>query len=156
MHRPRAVCGPSIRSPTARTQSCTPPPSISPVSACMRTHHSHIQYISTRVLYMKKIYKMHKCIHAYTSQPHPFKHIMRTIYKIHKCIHTYIHTLHLTHAFMYFIFFFHTKSENISPLSGHSDAMGGALVVPSADAALQLRQDRTAMGSTPGSLEVNE
>eukprot|EP00931_Biecheleriopsis_adriatica_P059977 TRINITY_DN35978_c0_g1_i1.p1 TRINITY_DN35978_c0_g1~~TRINITY_DN35978_c0_g1_i1.p1 ORF type:complete len:418 (+),score=94.23 TRINITY_DN35978_c0_g1_i1:49-1302(+) len=39
-------------------------------------------------------------------------------------------------------------------LAGHSDAMGGALCVSTADLAQQLRQDRTALGSTPGSLEV--
>ena len=39
-------------------------------------------------------------------------------------------------------------------LAGHSDALGGALCVPSAELARQLREDRTALGSTPGSLEV--
>lgn len=39
-------------------------------------------------------------------------------------------------------------------LCGHSDAMGGALCVADADLAMQLRDDRTALGSTPGSLEV--
>lgn len=38
-------------------------------------------------------------------------------------------------------------------LSGHSDAMGGALCVADAALATQLREERTAMGSTPGGLE---
>jgi cystathionine gamma-synthase len=38
-------------------------------------------------------------------------------------------------------------------LSGHSDAMGGALCVGDALLAQQLRDERTAMGSTPGGLE---
>ena len=39
-------------------------------------------------------------------------------------------------------------------LAGHSDAMGGALCVADAALAESLRADRTALGSTPGSLEV--
>lgn len=39
-------------------------------------------------------------------------------------------------------------------LAGHSDALGGALCVRCAAEAQQLRQDRMALGSTPGSLEV--
>jgi cystathionine gamma-synthase len=39
-------------------------------------------------------------------------------------------------------------------LSGHSDALGGVLVVPSEDAAKQLREERTVTGSVPGSLET--
>jgi len=39
-------------------------------------------------------------------------------------------------------------------LAGHSDAMGGALCVADAQLAQELRDDRTALGSTPGSLEV--
>ncbi|CAE7652773.1 unnamed protein product [Symbiodinium pilosum] len=39
-------------------------------------------------------------------------------------------------------------------LAGHSDALGGAVCVASAEAAEQLRKDRLALGSTPGSLEV--
>lgn len=39
-------------------------------------------------------------------------------------------------------------------LSGHSDAVGGALCVREATLAAQLRADRASMGSTPGSLEV--
>lgn len=38
-------------------------------------------------------------------------------------------------------------------LCGHSDAMGGALCVTDAALAAQLREERTAMGSTPGNLE---
>ena len=40
-------------------------------------------------------------------------------------------------------------------LAGHSDALGGAVCVASAEAAEQLRKDRLALGSTPGSLEVS-
>ncbi|CAE7037803.1 unnamed protein product [Symbiodinium natans] len=39
-------------------------------------------------------------------------------------------------------------------LAGHSDALGGAVCVASAEVADQLRKDRMALGSTPGSLEV--
>lgn len=39
-------------------------------------------------------------------------------------------------------------------LAGHSDALGGAVCVPSAEEAQRLKQDRMALGSTPGSLEV--
>eukprot|EP00929_Paragymnodinium_shiwhaense_P037428 TRINITY_DN19946_c0_g1_i1.p1 TRINITY_DN19946_c0_g1~~TRINITY_DN19946_c0_g1_i1.p1 ORF type:complete len:292 (+),score=53.31 TRINITY_DN19946_c0_g1_i1:111-986(+) len=39
-------------------------------------------------------------------------------------------------------------------LAGHSDAMGGAICVADAAVAKQLKDDRTALGSTPGSLEV--
>lgn len=39
-------------------------------------------------------------------------------------------------------------------LAGHSDAIGGALCVSDAALAEALRADRTAVGSTPGSLEV--
>ena len=39
-------------------------------------------------------------------------------------------------------------------LAGHSDAMGGALCVGSEGLADDLRSDRTALGSTPGTLEV--
>lgn len=39
-------------------------------------------------------------------------------------------------------------------LAGHSDVLGGALCVGDGELARQLRQDRTALGSTPGSLEV--
>ena len=39
-------------------------------------------------------------------------------------------------------------------LAGHSDAVGGALCVSDEALAAQLRDDRTALGSTPGSLEV--
>lgn len=39
-------------------------------------------------------------------------------------------------------------------LAGHSDSLGGALCVASAEVAKHLREDRTALGSTPGSLEV--
>eukprot|EP00438_Fugacium_kawagutii_P031095 Skav204637 [mRNA] locus=scaffold1712:394783:397559:- [translate_table: standard] len=39
-------------------------------------------------------------------------------------------------------------------LAGHSDASGGAVCVATAEEAQQLRQDRMALGSTPGSLEV--
>ena len=39
-------------------------------------------------------------------------------------------------------------------LAGHSDAIGGALCVSDPSLAAALRADRTAVGSTPGSLEV--
>ena len=39
-------------------------------------------------------------------------------------------------------------------LSGHSDAMGGALCVSDPALASQLKEERTAMGSTPGGLEA--
>ena len=39
-------------------------------------------------------------------------------------------------------------------LAGHSDALGGAVCVSSAEVAQKLHQDRLALGSTPGSLEV--
>jgi len=39
-------------------------------------------------------------------------------------------------------------------LAGHSDALGGAICVGSADLARELREDRVALGSVPGSLEV--
>lgn len=39
-------------------------------------------------------------------------------------------------------------------LAGHSDALGGAVCVSSAEVAHKLQQDRLALGSTPGSLEV--
>jgi len=39
-------------------------------------------------------------------------------------------------------------------LAGHSDAMGGALVVADEALAAVLREDRTALGSTPGNMEV--
>jgi len=39
-------------------------------------------------------------------------------------------------------------------LAGHSDAIGGALCVRNAEVAAALRDDRAALGSTPGSLEV--
>ena len=39
-------------------------------------------------------------------------------------------------------------------LSGHSDAMGGALCVRDEALAAQLKDDRTALGSTPGAMEV--
>ena len=39
-------------------------------------------------------------------------------------------------------------------LAGHSDAMGGVLCVRDSALATELRADRTAVGSTPGSLEV--
>ena len=39
-------------------------------------------------------------------------------------------------------------------LSGHSDALGGALCVRDASLAGELRTDRTALGSTPGAMEV--
>lgn len=38
-------------------------------------------------------------------------------------------------------------------LAGHSDAMGGVLVVNSADQAAQLREERTVSGAIPGALE---
>uniref|UniRef100_A0A7S0FWK7 Cystathionine gamma-synthase n=1 Tax=Pyrodinium bahamense TaxID=73915 RepID=A0A7S0FWK7_9DINO len=39
-------------------------------------------------------------------------------------------------------------------LAGHSDALGGAICVGDDKLAQKLREDRTALGSTPGSLEV--
>lgn len=39
-------------------------------------------------------------------------------------------------------------------LAGHSDALGGALLVKEEAEAEQLREDRTSLGSTPGSLET--
>ncbi|KAJ1628459.1 Cys/Met metabolism PLP-dependent enzyme-domain-containing protein [Pavlovales sp. CCMP2436] len=39
-------------------------------------------------------------------------------------------------------------------LSGHSDALGGALLVPCAEAYAALRAQRTALGAVPGSLEA--
>eukprot|EP00439_Symbiodinium_sp_Y106_P064114 s727_g10.t1 len=39
-------------------------------------------------------------------------------------------------------------------LAGHSDVLGGAVCVASAETADQLRKDRLALGSTPGNLEV--
>lgn len=39
-------------------------------------------------------------------------------------------------------------------LAGHSDALGGALCVSDKQLAQELRQDRIALGSTPGSMEV--
>jgi len=39
-------------------------------------------------------------------------------------------------------------------LAGHSDALGGAICVGDAKLAQELQSDRTALGSTPGSLEV--
>ena len=40
-------------------------------------------------------------------------------------------------------------------LAGHSDVLGGAVCVASAETADQLRKDRLALGSTPGNLEVS-
>ena len=42
----------------------------------------------------------------------------------------------------------------MSDLSGHSDAVGGALCVEDDELAERLHAQRTAMGSVPGSLEV--
>ena len=39
-------------------------------------------------------------------------------------------------------------------LSGHSDALGGVLVAPTAEQADKLRAERTVLGSVPGALEV--
>jgi len=39
-------------------------------------------------------------------------------------------------------------------LAGHSDALGGAICVSDPELAKRLRQDRLALGSTPGSMEV--
>jgi cystathionine gamma-synthase len=47
-----------------------------------------------------------------------------------------------------------TMHSTTKGLAGHSDAMGGALLVADQDLFLKLKRQRTVIGSTPGSLEV--
>ena len=93
----------------------------------------------------------------HTLQCHTHTHAHTTHALTHTRTHAHTHTrthAHTTHA--------HTTHSLILPTymrfcasQGHSDAMGGALIVPGEETAAQMRSDRTAVGSNPGSLEVN-